>query len=82
MSDSYFDRRPYVEEDEGGRAVYVAHHRTFGDRVREIAAAGLRVVDVVEPEWPEGKTDEWDSWTPLRGRLMPGTAIFVCAKPS
>jgi SAM-dependent methyltransferase len=81
VRDSYFDRRAYVEEDEGGRALYVGHHRTIGDRVREIVAAGLHVVDVIEPEWPTDKTDSWDSWTPLRGRLIPGTAIFVCAKP-
>lgn len=31
---SYFDRTPYVEQDEHGRAVYVEHHRTLGDRVR------------------------------------------------
>ena len=82
VTESYFDRRPYVEAGADGEAVYVAHHRTIGDRVREIVAAGLRVVDVVEPEWPGAKTDEWDSWTPLRGRLMPGTAIFVTEKPS
>jgi SAM-dependent methyltransferase len=81
VTDSYFDRRPYVEEDEHGQAVYVGHHRTIGDRVREIVAAGLQVLDVVEPEWPEDRHDEWDSWTQLRGRLIPGTAIFVCVKP-
>jgi SAM-dependent methyltransferase len=82
VRDSYFDRRAYVEEDADGGALYVGHHRTMGDRVREIVAAGLRVVDIVEPEWPADKTDSWDSWTPLRGRLIPGTAIFVCDKPT
>lgn len=53
---SYFDRSPYVEEDEAGQALYVEHHRTLGDRVREIVAAGLTLVDLVEPEWPEGTT--------------------------
>ncbi|MFJ4411559.1 class I SAM-dependent methyltransferase [Streptomyces sp. NPDC088910] len=76
---SYFDRTPYVEEDDRGIAVYVEHHRTLGDRVREIAAAGLRLVDLVEPEWPEWNDQEWGGWSPLRGRLLPGTAIFVCA---
>jgi len=75
---SYFDRTPYVEQDERGLAVYVEHHRTLGDRVREITAAGLRLVDLVEPEWPEWNTQEWGGWSPLRGRLLPGTAIFVC----
>lgn len=80
-SGSYFDRRPYVEQDRAGRVTYVEHHRTLGDRVREITAAGLRLVDLVEPEWPEGHTETWGGWSPLRGRHLPGTAIFVCAKP-
>ncbi|MCQ4081453.1 methyltransferase domain-containing protein [Streptomyces sp. RB6PN25] len=75
---SYFDRTPYVEQDEAGRAVYVEHHRTLGDRVREIAAAGFRLVDLVEPEWPQWNDQEWGGWSPLRGALLPGTAIFVC----
>jgi SAM-dependent methyltransferase len=75
---SYFDRTPYVEQDDRGLAVYVEHHRTLGDRVREITAAGLRLVDLVEPEWPEWNDQDWGGWSPLRGRLLPGTAIFVC----
>ncbi|WP_030672461.1 class I SAM-dependent methyltransferase [Streptomyces rimosus] len=75
---SYFDRTPYVEQDEAGRAVYVEHHRTLGDRVRDVAAADFRLVDLVEPEWPEWNNQEWGGWSPLRGNLIPGTAIFVC----
>lgn len=78
---SYFDRSPYVEVDGGQRPTYVEHHRTLGDRVREIVAAGLVLEDVVEPEWPEGHQREWGQWSPLRGRLFPGTAIFRCRKP-
>lgn len=74
----YFDRTPYVEADAEGRAVYVEHHRTLGDRVREITAAGLRLVDLIEPEWPAGHTEEWGQWSPLRGAILPGTAIYVC----
>ena len=77
---SYFDRTPYVEVDETGQASYVEHHRTLGDRVRELVAAGLSLIDLVEPEWPEGHEREWGQWSPLRGRLMPGTAIFVAEK--
>jgi SAM-dependent methyltransferase len=79
---SYFDRTPYVEEDEGGRAIYVEHHRTVGDRVREIVAAGLVLTDLVEPAWPAGHTQIWGGWSPLRGGLIPGTAIFLCDKPA
>ncbi len=74
---SYFDRTPYVEQDEQGRATYVEHHRTLGDRVRELTGAGFRLLDLVEPEWPEGLEQEWGGWSPLRGRHLPGTAIFV-----
>jgi SAM-dependent methyltransferase len=77
---SYFDRTPYVEQDDAGHAVYVEHHRTLGDRVREIAGAGFRLVDLVEPEWPDWNDQEWGGWSPLRGRLLPGTAIFVCVR--
>jgi ubiquinone/menaquinone biosynthesis C-methylase UbiE len=78
---SYFDRTPYLEYDEQGRATYVEHHRTLGDRVRELVAAGFRLVDLVEPAWPEGHERIWGQWSPLRGRLFPGTAIFVAEKP-
>jgi SAM-dependent methyltransferase len=81
VRDSYFDRRPYVEEGEDGSTTYAEHHRTLGDRVRDIVAAGLVLIDLVEPEWPEDRTRSWDAWSPLRGRLIPGTAIFVCEKP-
>jgi SAM-dependent methyltransferase len=75
---SYFDRTPYVEQDDRGLAVYVEHHRTLGDHVREITGAGLTLTELVEPEWPDWNTQEWGGWSPLRGRLLPGTAIFVC----
>ncbi|MCW2598993.1 MAG: Methyltransferase type 11 [Frankiales bacterium] len=78
---SYFDRTPYVEEDEAGVAVYVEHHRTLGDRVRELVAAGLVLDDLIEPEWPAGRTQQWGQWSPLRGALVPGTAIFCAHKP-
>jgi len=80
VTSSYFDRTPYVESDSDGRPTYVEHHRTFGDRVREIVGAGFSLVDVVEPEWPPGHERIWGGWSPLRGRLVPGTAIFVCDK--
>ncbi|TCP47798.1 methyltransferase family protein [Tamaricihabitans halophyticus] len=75
---SYFDRTPYVEVDAEGRATYVEHHRTLGDYVRALHESGLRLVDLIEPEWPAGHTRIWGQWSPLRGKLFPGTAIF-CA---
>ncbi|GIJ23965.1 class I SAM-dependent methyltransferase [Micromonospora lutea] len=79
---SYFDTAPYVEQDEHGVATYVEQHRTLGDRVRELVSAGFRLMDLVEPEWPEGHEGIWGQWSPLRGRLFPGTAIFVAEKPA
>jgi SAM-dependent methyltransferase len=77
---SYFDRSAYVELDERGRTTYVEHHRTLGDRVREAVAAGLTVVDVVEPEWPPDNVLTWGGWSPHRGALVPGTLIMVLEK--
>jgi SAM-dependent methyltransferase len=77
VTGSYFDRRPYVEVDDDGRATYVEHHRTLGDFVRALTGAGLTLTDLIEPEWPEGHTEVWGQWSPLRGELFPGTAIFV-----
>lgn len=79
-SHSYFDRTPYVETDESGAVTYAEHHRTIGDRVRELVAADLVVLDLVEPEWPQRNDEEWGGWSPLRGRLLPGTLIVVATK--
>ncbi len=81
VSQSYFDRTPYVEVDATGAATYVEHHRTLGDRVRDVVAAGLVLEDLVEPEWPAGRATVWGQWSPQRGALFPGTAIFVCRRP-
>lgn len=78
---SYFDRTPYRELDADGDVTYVEHHRTLGDRVREIVSAGLVLDDLVEPEWTAGMSHVWGGWSPLRGRLLPGTAIFVTHRP-
>jgi len=79
---SYFDRSPYVEVDADGVPAYVEHHRTMGDRIREIVAAGFVLQDVIEPEWPDGFTGTWGQWSPERGDIFPGTAIFVCELPA
>ncbi|GAA1156890.1 class I SAM-dependent methyltransferase [Ornithinicoccus hortensis] len=81
VSHSYFDRSPYVEQDAAGRALYVEHHRTVGDRVREMVGAGLVLEDLLEPEWPAAAEHVWGGWSPLRGRLVPGTAIFSARRP-
>ncbi|HEU5475131.1 MAG TPA: class I SAM-dependent methyltransferase [Actinophytocola sp.] len=80
VAGSYFDRTPYLEVDADGRATYVEYHRTFGDYVRALTAAELTLTNVIEPEWPEGHSREWGQWSPLRGALFPGTAIFCCRR--
>ncbi|WP_307812447.1 methyltransferase domain-containing protein [Phycicoccus sp. CSK15P-2] len=80
VTSSYFDRTPYVES-EAGVVTYAEHHRTVGDLVRQVVAAGLHVLDLVEPEWPERNTAEWGGWSPLRGRLVPGTLVVVAVRP-
>jgi SAM-dependent methyltransferase len=77
----YWDRTPYVEFADDGTPTYVEHHRTLSDRVREIADAGFVLQDVVEPEWPAGHAQVWGQWSPLRGAILPGTAIYVCDLP-
>jgi SAM-dependent methyltransferase len=79
--DSYFDRRPYIEQDDQAVATYVEHHRTLGDRVADVVGAGLVLERLVEPEWPEDLDEVWGQWSPLRGALFPGTAIFCCRRP-
>jgi SAM-dependent methyltransferase len=78
VTHSYFDRRPYVEETADGVATYSEHHRTLGDLVRAVTAAGLHLVDLVEPGWPAGSDHVWGGWSRLRGELIPGTAVLVC----
>jgi SAM-dependent methyltransferase len=73
---SYFDRRPYVETDTSGRVAYAEYHRTLGDHVREVVAAGFLIEDIVEPEWPADNQEVWGGWGPVRGAYLPGTAIF------
>jgi ubiquinone/menaquinone biosynthesis C-methylase UbiE len=77
-SQSYWDRRPYVEIDDAtGRVAYVEHHRTIGDWVRVLHRHGFVLVDLAEPEWPEDHDRVWGGWSRTRGLLTPGTAVFV-----
>ncbi len=76
VTSSYWDRTPYVEQDASGQVTYAEHHRTIGDWVRILADHGFALEDLVEPEWPKGHDRVWGGWGPVRGALIPGTAIF------
>jgi ubiquinone/menaquinone biosynthesis C-methylase UbiE len=78
---SYFDTTPYVETDEAGRATYVEHHRTLEQRVTEAVSAGLLIESIRELPWKPENDDDWGGWSPLRGRLIPGTMIMVARRP-
>ncbi len=77
---SYFDRSSYVEVRADGVVTYVEPHHTMGDWIGAIESGGLRLHRLVEPEWPIGHDRVWGGWGPVRGRLLPGTAIFVTHK--
>ncbi|MFZ2503078.1 MAG: class I SAM-dependent methyltransferase [Nocardioides sp.] len=80
-SQSYWDRRPYVELNaDTDEVAYVEHHRTLGDWVRALADHGFALIDLIEPEWPEGLERTWGGWSALRGRYSPGTALFVAVR--
>ncbi len=78
---SYFDRTPYVETSDDGAVLYVEYHRTLGDLVGEVTGAGLVIDRLVEPEWPEGRTDVWAGWGPVRGAMLPGTLVVAAHRP-
>ncbi|WP_142119527.1 class I SAM-dependent methyltransferase [Rarobacter faecitabidus] len=80
VSKSYFDRDPYVETSARGEVTYAEYHRTIGDYVRALTRTGFTLLDIVEPEWPEDNDNVWGGWSPLRGRVIPGTAIFVARR--
>ncbi|MGV1004682.1 MAG: class I SAM-dependent methyltransferase [Candidatus Nanopelagicales bacterium] len=73
---SYFDRTPYVERDETGRATYSEFHRTLADHLNVLIESGFAIERVVEPEWPEWNEQVWGGWSPLRGDALPGTLII------
>jgi SAM-dependent methyltransferase len=75
---SYFDHTPYVEQDEDGTTTYVEHHHTLGDWVQAVVSSGFVLNALIEPTWPPGLGRTWAGWGPVRGALIPGTAIFCC----
>lgn len=75
---SYFDRTPYAEQSNGH--TYAEFHRTVGDHVQEVTAAGFTLKAMIEPSWSEGNTHQWGGWGPTRGEYLPGTLIIQAQK--
>ncbi|GAB3940250.1 class I SAM-dependent methyltransferase [Corynebacterium tapiri] len=72
---SYFDRE-YIERDADGAITYAEFHRTFADWIAVLTRTGFRVEKVIEPEWPDGLEENFGQWSPLRGRIFPGSIIW------
>lgn len=81
VTHSYFDITPYAEAS-GEQVLYCEHHRTLEGRVRELLAAGLVLEQLHELRWKETNDQTWGGWSPLRGRLVPGTLLLAGRKPS
>jgi hypothetical protein len=45
--------------------------------VHALSTHGFRLLELLEPEWPEDHERTWGGWSRVRGLLTPGTAIFV-----
>lgn len=70
----YFNRT-YAEQTDG-RLTYAEFQHTMGDHIRALHHAGFHLTNLIEPEWPPELTVTWGQWSPLRGAIFPGTAIF------
>lgn len=76
---------PYFEksymETENNTVIYMEFQHAFGDHVRALASAGLLLENVIEPPWPSDLQQTWGQWSPTRGAIFPGTAIFLSKLP-
>ncbi|AZA11321.1 class I SAM-dependent methyltransferase [Corynebacterium gerontici] len=74
-TNSYFEQH-YVESDEHGELQYAEFQHTMADWINAFHAAGFSIEGMTEPTWPEDLTTTWGQWSPLRGKIFPGTVIF------
>ena len=78
---SYFDRTPYVERDGVGHGHLrraPPHARRHRARARRGGPAWSRTSS--SPSGPSATTQTWGGWSPPRGRILPGTAIWITVR--
>ncbi|MCS4534787.1 class I SAM-dependent methyltransferase [Corynebacterium sp. HS2168-gen11] len=79
-ANSYFESS-YTEFDETtGELQYAEYQHTMSDHINALHAAGFHLERMIEPIWPPELTQTWGQWSPLRGKIFPGTAIFIAQK--
>lgn len=79
-ANSYFESS-YTEFDETtGELQYAEYQHTMSDHINALHAAGFHLERMIEPTWPPELTQTWGQWSPLRGKIFPGTAIFIAQK--
>lgn len=79
VAHSYFEHA-YEEYDDAGTLTYAEYHHSFGDYIRALRGNGMTLIDVLEPTWPAQLSTTWGQWSPQRGAVIPGTAIFIAQK--
>ena len=78
---SYFDRTPYVEQATGrGGDLRRAPPHARRPGPRDQRPPGCAWWTSSSPSGRPATTGPGAAWSPLRGRLVPGTAIFVCVR--
>lgn len=84
---SYHARSPEVWDwpyEEGKAAPFEAFHRKIGEMFRSLRAAGLEVLEIVEPEpVKHGSGQDWgEYYSPERQSMVPATIIWKTRKPA
>ena len=75
VTNSYFDRTPYVEVSPRGEVMYAEYHHTLEDLVTAAAAAGLVITRMWEPQWRGDRTRTFGGWSAETVDLVPKSLI-------
>lgn len=76
---SYFEKE-YLETDDSNTVTYAEFQHTIADHINALSAAGFTITGCLEPEWPDHLSENWGQWSPLRGKIFPGSIIFSAKK--